>query len=102
MFWHKHLHFPQSSSLAHHGRQQSVHTRYGRVTLRDHASEATDEAWERFLLRTAPVAIGGLLGGHTDNLLLGALIGVVVAVLLDLRLNEYSLIRPLLSRKRTR
>lgn len=102
MFWHKHLHFPQSSSLAHHGRQQSIHTRYGRVTLGDQASEATGEAWERFLLRIAPVAIGILLGGHTDNLLLGALIGLVVAVLLDLRLNEYSLKRPWFSRKQTK
>jgi hypothetical protein len=102
MFWQKHLHFPPSSSLVHRGLQQSIHTRYGRVTLPAQAPKATDEAWERLLLRTAPVAMGILLGGHTDNLLLGALIGLVVAVLLDLRLNEYSLIRPRLSRKQTK
>ena len=101
MFWHKHLYFPPRHSLAHRRPQQSIRTRYGRVTSLDQAPQATDEAWERFLLRTIPVAMGVLLGSHTGNLLLGALIGLVVTVLLDLRLNEYSLIKSRFFRKQT-
>jgi len=92
MFSHQYIHAPSLNMPTYNGlyrtRSSDRHAR-----LSHQMSEATAEASARFLVRAVPLVYGALLGGLSDHLLLGLLIGFSVTVVLDLRLKIQSVAR---------
>lgn len=61
-------------------------------------TEETKEAAGRAVVRIVPVLYGFLLGGLSGDIVLWVLLGSVLAVVIDLKMGEHSLSRPLLGR----
>lgn len=56
--------------------------------------DETAEASARVLIRLVPLIYGALMGGLYGNLLAGVLLGLLVSALLDYRMWDRSLLRP--------
>jgi hypothetical protein len=56
--------------------------------------DETAEASARVLIRIVPLIYGALMGGLYGNLLAGVLLGLLVSALLDYRMWDSSLLRP--------
>ena len=93
MFPHKPIRLPNLNVLAHKGLHQPKELKLD-IESSDRICRPKTKASERFLIRTVPLVCGGVLGIHAGHLLMGLLVGFVVAVLLDLRPREQSVIRP--------
>lgn len=59
-------------------------------------TQETSAACGRLLLRTVPLLYGVLVGGLFDQLLVGVLLGLGAAALLDVMACDKSVLRPLL------
>jgi hypothetical protein len=98
---HKPIHLPRLNVLAHHG----LHHPTGHaqdVESSGQLENARAEASERLLIRTVPLVCGVVFGIHAGHPLIGLMIGLLVAIVLDLRLKERSLTRPWLHTKSSR
>jgi hypothetical protein len=60
--------------------------------------DETKEAAGRFIVRIVPLLYGVLLGGLSDHLSVGIVLGLVGSIGLDLRMGEQSLVQPLARR----
>lgn len=92
MFPHQHIRFPSLHVLAHNGPNLKSRSEHGTETTYQMPEAATETA-SRFLVRVVPLIYGASLGGFANHLWIGLLVGMAITAILDLRLQESSLIR---------
>lgn len=92
MFPHQHIRFPSLHVLAHNGPNLKSRSDHG-TDRTDQQPEAAAETASRFLVRVVPLIYGASLGGFIDHLWIGLAVGITITSILDLRLQECSLIR---------
>ena len=101
MFQHQHIRFPSLHVLAHSGPNLKSRSNLG-TDKTYQMPEAAAEKASRFLIRGVPLIYGASLGGFTNHLWLGLSVGITVSAMLDLRLQEKSLVRAWLQGLRSR
>lgn len=92
MFPHQHIRFPSLHVLAHNGPNLKTRSDHGTDTTYQ-KPEAAAETASRILVRVVPLIYGASLGGFTNHLWIGLFVGITITTILDLRLQEGSLIR---------